>query len=340
MNFENYNKIYKEILDDEDGELSANYLLNKYEMKHEEELLNILNQIKKNEYISSDNKVISKLINELDEDVNLLDINEIINIKEKVINTRELDLLEDEINEEQTIETSEIIEDKTQNSQKIITRTNKKSKKYLIYSIPIIALVSTAFLLNNPSSSDEKKDIKQLEIVENKKIEKIIHTATVDTKPDIVKAAKKEIIKETEVKKENIHLETKLDKTNLIKKVELLVVKKEKIGIKDTKKSNLIEEVVESTSNSEDTLNKIDNKVTFNNTDTNIVKNNIKLSSLKDITKYIKKLKVEKDKLLFEGNYYSENSDLFGFKIFKITPLYVKFEDTSKNIRKRFLLNK
>jgi len=90
LNFENYNNIYKEILDDEIGDLSANYLLNKYEIKHDEELLNILNQIKKNEYISSDNKVISKLISELDENDNSLDINEIINIKDKVIDTENL----------------------------------------------------------------------------------------------------------------------------------------------------------------------------------------------------------------------------------------------------------
>ncbi len=93
MNFENYNKIYQEILDDDKNELSANYLLNKYEIKHDEELINILNQIKKNEYISSDNTTINKLLEELDEDENLLDINEIIDIKDKVISEN---LLEDE----------------------------------------------------------------------------------------------------------------------------------------------------------------------------------------------------------------------------------------------------
>ncbi len=116
MNFENYNNIYKEILDDETGDLSSNYLLNKYEIKHDEELLNILNQIKKNEYISSDNKIINRLIKELDENEDLLDVNEIINIKDKVINVEDFNL-NTENNENiqilETIETDEIIEDKS-----------------------------------------------------------------------------------------------------------------------------------------------------------------------------------------------------------------------------------
>ena len=48
MNFENYNKIYQEILDiEDDSDISANYLLNKYEIKNDTELLSILHQIKK-----------------------------------------------------------------------------------------------------------------------------------------------------------------------------------------------------------------------------------------------------------------------------------------------------
>lgn len=47
MNYENYNNIYKEILEDKEGQLSTNYLLNKYNIVHDEELINILNQIKK-----------------------------------------------------------------------------------------------------------------------------------------------------------------------------------------------------------------------------------------------------------------------------------------------------
>ena len=67
MNFENYNKIYQEILDiEDDSDISANYLLNKYEIKNDTELLSILHQIKKNEYVSSQNTLINRLIKELD----------------------------------------------------------------------------------------------------------------------------------------------------------------------------------------------------------------------------------------------------------------------------------
>ncbi|WP_072680541.1 hypothetical protein [Arcobacter sp. LA11] len=333
MNFENYNNIYKEILDDETGDLSANYLLNKYEIKHEEELLNILNQIKKNEYISSDNKIINRLINELDEDDNLLDINEIINIKDKVINVNEFDLQNEEPEEKIDIETDEIIKDKSEKSQNIINETTNK-KNYFLYIIPIVLLGLVLFFFN---SSEEEKTEKTM-IVKN---EKVIE----EEKKTITAELKEEKILSTEIEEKKTSIETP------VKKVEEVSVKltneiKEDIKDKDideTEKvvkenvSNDIENTIEKTSNSEATLNKIEESTKEILSEN---KSTIKLKSLDQISKYVKKLKVEDNKLLFEGNYYSENNDLFGFKIFKITPLYVKFEDENKNIRKRFLIKK
>lgn len=310
MNFENYNNIYKEILDDETGDLSANYLLNKYEIKHEEELLNILNQIKKNEYISSDNKIINRLIKELDEDDNLLDINEIINIKDKVININDFDLQEEEVEEKSNIKADEIIKDKSEKSKDIINETTN-NKNYLLYAVPVVLLALTLFIFN--SSSEEKTE--EISIVKNEKVVKL------EEKPK--KVLKEEPLIETTKELEDIVIKT--TENDIKEEIEKLDVKKD------------AENIIDSTSNSEIKLNKI---VDAPKEVLHDEKSTINLKSLNEIAKYVKKLKVEDDKLLFEGNYYSEKSNLFGYKIFKITPLYVKFEDVNKNIRKRFLINK
>lgn len=56
-------------------------------------------------------------------------------------------------------------------------------------------------------------------------------------------------------------------------------------------------------------------------------------NSIKDDLKY------ENHMIKYKNKYYKENDILEGYKIFKITPAYVKFEDTKTNIRKRVLLN-
>ena len=317
MNFENYNNIYKEILDDETGNLSANYLLNKYEIKYDEELLIILNQIKKNEYISSDNKIINRLINELDENDNLLDINEIINIKDKVINTDEIDFENEDIEEIPNIQANEIIKDKSKKNQEIINET-KSSKNYLLYVLPILILGILVFVFNN---SQEEERIKQESVVvNNKDIEK---DKVVEVLPKKVEA-----VDTMAVKKELVDTDSPIEKN---------IEKKEITKEEEKRITKVIEVVVEDNSNSEDTLNKIEESLPL--VEIADKKDSPQLESLSEIKKYVKKLEVKDDKLFFEGSEYSENNDLFGFKIFKITPLYVKFEDTKKNIRNRFLID-
>ncbi|PLY05386.1 MAG: hypothetical protein C0625_15270 [Arcobacter sp.] len=312
MNFENYNNIYKEILDDETGDLSANYLLNKYEIKHDEELLNILSQIKKNEYISSDNKIINRLINELDENDNLLDINEIINIKDKVINSDGIDLENEDYDNTVDIKTNEIIEDKSEKSQEVINET-KKNKNYLLYSLPVVIIGIAIFIFNNDTQKEITTPISKVEnikVIEESKIEKDLKK---ENNPIPIVEIQKESAQPTSSVIENIEAENKK-------------IKKE------------IPVIVEENSNSEITLNKIEKSLPIETIE--VKKESPQLDSLNDIEKYVNELEVKDDKLFFEGNYYSENNNLFGFKIFKITPLYVKFEDTNKNIRKRFLIKK
>jgi len=54
---------------------------------------------------------------------------------------------------------------------------------------------------------------------------------------------------------------------------------------------------------------------------------------------YQKDIKFLDNKVFYDGNYYEEGDYLFGFKIFKITSSYVRFEDEKKNIRKRLLFS-
>lgn len=312
MNFENYNKIYQEILTDEKNELSANYLLNKYEIIHDEELINILNQIKKNEYISSNNKVINKLLKELDENEDLLDVNEIINVKNKVINPKTMDnFLKDQERENISFDIyveEQIIQKKQKNSSKInliIENIKEKIslhdikgksienvKKYKLYSLPIILLLGIYFIFSNLYS--ENKSL----LIEKDKLEKTIQ--------------KNELIKEKNT-------------------VEIIEPIEEKI-ITNNQESSLIE----NNGKLEKNLNVLEGN---QNQVQNKINNEILLNSLEEMSKYIKEFKYIDGKLEYKNDTYSENDILFGFKIYKLSSAYVKFQDEKNKIRKTFILS-
>lgn len=314
MNFENYNKIYQEILTDEKNELSANYLLNKYEIIHDEELINILNQIKKNEYISSNNKVINKLLKELDENEDLLDVNEIINVKNKVINPKTMDnFLKDQERENISFDIyveEEIIQKKQKNSSKInliienikekisLHDIKEKSienvKKYKLYSLPIILLLGIYFIFSNLYS--ENKSL----LIEKDKLEKTIQ--------------KNELIKEKNT-------------------VEIIEPIEEKIiNYTNNQESSLIE----NNGKLEKNLNVLEGN---ENQVQNKINNEILLNSLEEMSKYIKEFKYIDGKLEYKNDTYSENDILFGFKIYKLSSAYVKFQDERNKIRKTFILS-
>lgn len=314
MNFENYNKIYQEILTDEKNELSANYLLNKYEIIHDEELINILNQIKKNEYISSNNKVINKLLKELDENEDLLDVNEIINVKNKVINPKTMDnFLKDQERENISFDIyveEQIIQKKQKNSSKInliienikekisLHDIKEKSienvKKYKLYSLPIILLLGIYFIFSNLYS--ENKSL----LIEKDKLEKTIQ--------------KNELIKEKNT-------------------VEIIEPIEEKIiNYTNNQESSLIE----NNGKLEKNLNVLEGN---QNQVQNKINNEILLNSLEEMSKYIKEFKYIDGKLEYKNDTYSENDILFGFKIYKLSSAYVKFQDERNKIRKTFILS-
>ena len=45
-------------------------------------------------------------------------------------------------------------------------------------------------------------------------------------------------------------------------------------------------------------------------------------------------------KLIYNDKAYSEGDDFLGYKIYKLTPIYVKLEDEEKEIRKQFIFKK
>ena len=368
MNFENYNKIYKEILDDEKNELSANYLLNKYEIKHDEELLNILNQIKKNEYISSDNKIISKLIKELDENENLLDINEIINLKEKVIEVNSIS----EDNEKEEDKKIEVKID-TKVDKNVKTETSKKSKKTLeetkekikgiiieniskknplIYALPSLVFLVIIFFVFSDKKQNEpilenKKIVKseQKESVQFVKKDESLNNKVIQEPTNELDTINKEILASNE---ESILVKKELESKNLAKteeslnkenqeEVTLLVENTITENVNKLEEENMISINEERTS--EENLNIIEQSANIESLEElkSVKYSDEKVASLSEISKFIKEMKYEDSKIFFKDNYYQEKDVLLGFKIFKITPLYVKFEDQTKNIRKRFL---
>lgn len=354
MNFENYNKIYQEILDDDKNELSANYLLNKYEIKHDEELINILNQIKKNEYISSDNTTINKLLEELDEDENLLDINEIIDIKDKVISEN---LLEDELEEE--IE-SQIKEEQApkKEEEKVEKREDKKPKifsnnkittlniKYIIIIVALLILLIIVLYISLGKETTEKEiknekvglktelkedtkttENKEIQIEEIKKEE--LESADQKVKVDDVDSSPLE--EDQNLKKEEINEEPNVfnepeEEVEVDEKLNKVVTYEITTPDLEKKETEIKEEENLANQNSE-------SKKGIENNATSIV-----LQSVDDIQKYQTQLKYQDGNLVFNNKLYKENDILFGFKIYKLTPLYVKFEDEKRHIRKRILL--
>ncbi len=363
MNFENYNKIYQEILDDDKNELSANYLLNKYEIKYDEELINILNQIKKNEYISSENNIINRLLKELDEDEDLLDVNEIIDIKEKVITKEIFDNIdvEDEI-EQKTIFDKENYDKVKKESKKdnfninnlnnlIVDLNFKKAIPFLIIFIVFIGIFT---LYNTFEDKKETVDYNVIAKNENKDIDK--------------KEDEKNIVSENEIKIEEDSTNTKIADTEDINQIEPEIQPQELIS-KDT----ITEELIQTNQEEEkkeltiqntakiDNINDIDTKIdTIVIYDENDIKadnikenpeeivqqtlsknppasNGISLNSINELENYQNDFSYKDGNLIFENQAYKEEDFLFGFKIYKLTPIYVKFQDEKNHMRKRIL---
>ncbi|MGB5919378.1 hypothetical protein [Arcobacter sp.] len=345
MNYENYNNIYKEILDDKEGQLSANYLLNKYNIVHDEELINILNQIKKNEYINSDNELINKLINELDENEDILNINEIIDLKNKIINLEELN--ENYIEKDESIKINKIEnQDNKRDKSSYHYRTSYFTK--IIESISqFIKRVKTLILkyLSKIDFKEIKKffskiDLNYINNLGAKKYTLLIipifivfislisfnnNTSNTSSNPqltnkDIISLP---IVEETFEGKELTVPHTNIKATNLANSEKILN------ALTETE-VNTVEDV-EKISSENITKEENQNNQQIASMET------IKLEDLNDISKYMKNITYDDDSIMYKDKIYKEGDDIFGFSIYKISSAYIKFEDKITKVRKRYL---
>lgn len=341
MNFENYNKIYQEILNDENNEISANYLLNKYEISHDEELINILNQIKKNEYISSDSEIINKLLKELDDNEELLNIYDIINVKEKVINS---DTVETYIND------SEVEEDSIKNSLKDEEKTKfdlTKIKIYLVYLLGFLLIIALIIYLTNTTNEVETPKLEADKNIANANISKDLEEKTqnniIEENIEVLENPKEEKSVKQETKKIDLEKTSIINEEKIDDKLNEVNQNNENIELE----KSILNEVnqKEEVNNDEKTKFNEDSDIEYSVEEKlNILMTNsnkqdeIKLNSLDDIQKYVKEFTYKNGQLSFRNNLYKEDDSLFGFKIYKITSIYIKFQDEKKQIRKRFLL--
>ncbi len=304
MNYNIYNSICQDILK-EDSNLNIKFLMEKNQID-EKNLGDLLLQIKKNEYLNN-SKVLNELIDEIAKSRNTLDIHKIISHKENILNTNFS--TKDEIS-------------LTKNSSNIKSESTAfrfpNKKGYIIVPAGVAVFVFLYFNSLNTKSIYEDKSKK--EQVNSTIAEKKVSTISKEQKNIVDKKI------ETSVNKIDVPINT--TENNLIPK--------EKIEIKQKSVENEKKEI--------STMLDSDEKkvlVEEKKEKPKIQENNKQTSSL-DIEKldiYQKDLKNLNNKVFYNGNYYGEDDYLFGFKIFKITPTYVKFEDSANNIRKRVLFN-
>ena len=350
MNYENYNNIYKEILEDKEGQLSANYLLNKYNIIHDEELINILNQIKKNEYINSDNELISKLINELDENEDILNINEIIDLKNKIINLEELN--ENYIEKDESIKINEnknVSENHREKGRKnqYLDKIIKSISQFIKNLKMILFKYFSKINYKEIKKYFSKIDINYINSLGTKKyilliipifilLVSFISFNNKTSNPSDIQLANKDIIslpivEETFEKKE---IESSPKDKIIIPKEKNLANSEKILNALDETTVDVVnndETTIDETISQEDNISKEQNQEQVASNDT------VKLEDLNDISKYMKNITYNDNSIIYKDKIFKEGEDMFGFTIYKISSAYVKFEDKITKVRKRYL---
>lgn len=233
MNYNIYNSIYKELLQD-DQTITIHGLLTKYSLL-EKELLNLLLQIQKNEYLSSNHNILSKLIEEMNYSSSL-DIYEIISSKEDTL------LQKDKNN----LNSHELKESPSKNNKYI----------YLLLASFTIILLLVFIIFYNYSNDEIKKDtIKESENSSRLKDEEISTKINISENSSISNEIKMEIKEEEPedvIKKEQ--KEEIVVKKDENKTIETMKVEKENITLTDIKQIE----------NYQKELKFVDNKILYN----------------------------------------------------------------------------
>jgi hypothetical protein len=314
MSINIYSSIYEKLIDS-NNDLSVDNLLKEYKLTPGQ-LKTILVKIKENEYLAKEKSIIEIFLDEL-KDYNQEEIEVLVKKKEQAIKN------EDNHNKieyiKKVITSLNLFFINYINRLETILINNRpiKKKSYIIVSgifvIIFLASLSILTISTTSTTSDEItnevkvkiNDTNSISKVEKKQLQKkeTLVNNEIDTKLDTIKIIKN-------IDDDTITAIIDLDQQEQINPI--ASIKKKEIT-KDTKK----EEEGDSIKSKKTTIFKI-------------------RDNLAQIKKH---LMYENNMIKYKNKYYKENDILEGYKVFKITPVYVKFEDMNKKIRKRILLN-
>lgn len=313
MSINIYSSIYEKLIDSNNN-LSVDGLLAEYKITPGQ-LKTILVKIKENEYLAKEKSIIEIFLDEL-KDYNEEEIEVLLKKKNQTINKKE--------NHNKNIEYIKKILTNIKcffinNIDKLIILFKKKS--YIIagsvFTVLFLGLLTFFTIPNNDKITDEVK----IKTTNNKPFDnKTIENALT------LKQVEKVQLKE-EKSLQNNEIDTKLDNIKIIKNIENDTI----TAIIELNQQNQINPI--SSIEKEKKIKKEEEGDLIKSKKTTIFKIRDNLAQIK------KHLMYENNMIKYKNKYYKENDILEGYKVFKITPVYVKFEDINKKIRKRVLLN-
>lgn len=321
MSINIYSSIYEKLIDSNNN-LSVDGLLAEYKITPGQ-LKTILVKIKENEYLAKEKSIIEIFLDEL-KDYNEEEIEVLLKKKNQTINKKE--------NHNKNIEYIKKILTNIKcffinNIDKlIILFKNKryiiKNKSYIIagsvFTVLFLGLLTFFTIPNNDKITDEVK----IKTTNNKPLD----NKTIDNALTLKQVEKVQLKEEKSL--QNNEIDTKLDNIKIIKNIENDTI----TAIIEIDQQNQINPI-----SSIEKKKKIKKK----EEEGNLIKSKkTTIFKIRDNLAQIKKhLMYENNMIKYKNKYYKENDILEGYKVFKITPVYVKFEDINKKIRKRVLLN-
>lgn len=316
MSINIYNSIYEKLIDSNNN-LSVDGLLAEYKITPGQ-LKTILVKIKENEYLAKEKSIIEIFLDEL-KDYNQEEIEILVKKKEQTIKNEDthnkIEYIKKVLTNLNLFFISYI------NRLETILTNNRPIKKrgYIIVSGIFVIIFLTSLSILTISTTSTTSD----EITNEVKVK-------INDSNSINKVEKKQLQKkETLV---NSEIDTKLDTIKIIKNIDDDTI----TAIIDLNQQEQINPIASSIKMKKEITKEIKKEEEGDS----IKSKKTTIFKIRDNLAQIKKhLMYENNMIKYKNKYYKENDILEGYKVFKITPVYVKFEDMNKKIRKRVLLN-
>lgn len=316
MSINIYNSIYEKLIDSNNN-LSVDGLLAEYKITPGQ-LKTIIVKIKENEYLAKEKSIIEIFLDEL-KDYNQEEIEILVKKKEQTIKNEDthnkIEYIKKVLTNLNLFFISYI------NRLETILTNNRPIKKrgYIIVSGIFVIIFLTSLSILTISTTSTTSD----EITNEVKVK-------INDSNSINKVEKKQLQKkETLV---NSEIDTKLDTIKIIKNIDDDTI----TAIIDLNQQEQINPIASSIKMKKEITKEIKKEEEGDS----IKSKKTTIFKIRDNLAQIKKhLMYENNMIKYKNKYYKENDILEGYKVFKITPVYVKFEDMNKKIRKRVLLN-